>query len=437
MKRAMCVATLILLIVTMLGAVAEARDVRTLRTPGGIGLWLVEEPGLPLVALRFAVRGGSLEDPPGREGASDLFAALLDQGAGPLDAEGFQGRLESLGSRLSFSISRSAFSGGFVSVSRNLAATADLLRLAVMEPRLAPADFERARRQKIASAMQDESRPDRVALRRFYETAFAGHPYARPVRGTAESLGALSAADMAAQRPKLLRRNGLQVVIVGAISEHEATALVDSIFAGLPEGDAPATVASAAPAPVASILPAPQGQVLETAVFALPMPAAADARYFTALALTHILGSGNFDARLTQDVRVKRALTYAISTTLLTDSAASFLLGTFSTQPGRMEEALSTVRETLATLQRVGPGERELANARSSLNGSYLLSADGNAALADHLLGLWLEGLDARYDEKRKAGIDGIDLDEAKMAARELFDPAAMRQLVLRPASRD
>lgn len=406
-----------------------------LRTPGGIGLWLVEEQGLPLVALRFAIRGGSLQDPPGKEGAGDVLAALLDQGSGGLDAEAFQARLEALGSRLSFSVSRSAFSGGFVAVSRHLAATTELLRLALTEPQLRPADCERTRRQKIAAAAEDEHNPDRRALRLFYETAFAGHAYARPVRGTAETLGRLTEEDIAAQRRKLLRKSGLQVVIVGALTAQEAAALVDGLFGGLPEGAAPGPLSRTEPAPVAAVVPAPAGQVVETAVFALPMPRAGDPGYFPALALTHILGSGNFDARLTQEVRVKRGLTYAISTHLLTDPGASFLLGTVSTRPGRMEETLAAIRETLAALRRDGPRENELANAKSSLNGSNLLGADGNAGLADHLLGYWLDGLNPRYDEERAAGISSISLDEARQTAHAHFDPAAMRQLILRPTA--
>ncbi len=408
-----------------------------LQTPGGVGLWLVEEHGLPLVALRFAMRGGSLEDPPGKEGAGDVLAALLDQGAGGLDAEAFQGRLDTLGSRLSFSVSHTAFSGGFVSVSRHLPVTAELFRLALTEPQLRPADFERARRQKIAAVAQDGHNPDRLALRLFYETAFAGHAYARAVRGTAETLARLTDDDIAAQRRQLLRRSGLQVVIVGALTPQEATALVDGLFAGLPEGTAPEPLPPAELAPFAAAIPASDGQPVETAVFALPMPRAGDPGYFPALALTHVLGSGNFDARLTQEVRIKRGLTYAISTHLLTDPTASFLLGTLSTQAGRMEEALRAVRDTLATFQRDGPGERELANAKSSLNGSYLLSADGNAGLADHLLGLWLDGLSTHYDEERRAATDSISLDEVRQVVRTYFDPAAMRQLILRPAARD
>jgi zinc protease len=428
---------LVLLALTFCAAFAEPRDVQKLQTPGGIGLWLVEEHGLPLVALRFAMRGGSLQDPPGQEGAGDVLAAMLDQGAGPLDAEAFQSRLEALGSRLSFSVSRTALSGGFVSVSRHLDETAALLRLALIEPRLQPSDFERVRAQKMAAAAQDAHNPDRLALRLFYETAFAGHPYARPIQGTPETLGQLTAADMTAQRATLLRRSGLHVVVVGALAAPEAAALVDRIFAGLPEGAAPAPLAPAQPMATTMVVPALDAQPLETAIFAIPMPRAGEPAYFAALALNHVLGSGNFDARLSQELRVKRGLTYAIATHLLADPATSLLLGTLSTRPGMMDEALGTVRATLLALQRGGPSERELANAKSSLNGSYLVGVDGNARLAEHLLGLWLDGLDANYDDQRKAGIDAISLDDARQVARAFFDAGAMRQLILRPVGPD
>ncbi len=412
----------------------DAREVQVLRTPGGIGLWLVEEHGLPVVALRFAIRGGSLEDPPGKEGVGDLVAAMLDQGAGPLDAEAFQDRLAAIGSQFSFSVSRSAFSGGFVAISRHLHATAELMRLALHEPRLRHADFERVRQQKSAAAAQDERNPERMALRLFYETAFVGHVYARPVRGTTDTLRRLTVADVQAQRQRMLRRKGLHVVLVGALAPDAAMALVDAIFTGLPEGNAAIPVPPTEPKPIETILRGLEGQGLETAVFALPMPGAGDPRYFQALALTHILGSGNFDARLTREVRVKRGLTYAIAAHMLTDPAASFLLGTVSTEPGMMAEALGAVRTTLAAFQRDGPDLRELENARSSLNGSYLLGADGSANLAGHLIGLWTDGLDAGYDRRRKAGIDAIRLDDARQTARAFYDPGAMRFLILRPA---
>ena len=68
---------------------AEARSLQKIVTPGGVGVWLVEDHGIPIVALGFAFRGGSVEDPPGKEGAGQLFAEMLDEGAGTLSADAF------------------------------------------------------------------------------------------------------------------------------------------------------------------------------------------------------------------------------------------------------------------------------------------------------------------------------------------------------------
>jgi hypothetical protein len=88
----------------------------------------------------------------------------------------------------------------------------------------------------------------------------------------------------------------------------------------------------------------------------------------------------------------------------------------------------------LATFQLGGPDERELANVKSSLMGSHLIGVDGSAKLAEHLVGLWLDDLGWNHDEERKVGIDAVDLDAARHAVRAFFRPAALHQLILRPA---
>src|SRR5262245_28982054 len=65
---------------------AAAADIQEVRSPGGIAAWLVQEPSLPIVAIRFAFDGGSSQEPAGKEGVAGLLAATLDQGAGNLSA---------------------------------------------------------------------------------------------------------------------------------------------------------------------------------------------------------------------------------------------------------------------------------------------------------------------------------------------------------------
>ena len=49
-------------------APADAMDIQRVRSPGGIEAWLVENHANPLIAMRFAFRGGAAQDPTSKEG---------------------------------------------------------------------------------------------------------------------------------------------------------------------------------------------------------------------------------------------------------------------------------------------------------------------------------------------------------------------------------
>ncbi|HWK37460.1 MAG TPA: hypothetical protein VNR88_00945, partial [Hyphomicrobium sp.] len=61
---------------------ASAMKIQTVKSPGGIEAWLVEEHAVPMMAMRFAFDGGSSQDPDGQEGVSNFLTAMLDEGAG-------------------------------------------------------------------------------------------------------------------------------------------------------------------------------------------------------------------------------------------------------------------------------------------------------------------------------------------------------------------
>ncbi len=414
--------------------VVQARSVQKLTTPGGISAWLVEDHGIPLIALGFAIRGGSVEDPEGKEGAGHLLANMLDEGAGPLDADTFKQKLEAVGSDLSFSVSQLAFSGGLLTLTKHLDTSTELLKLALQSPHLKEDDFNRAKQQEVASLAFANRSPQRIAIREFYAHAFASHPYARPVKGTEKTLAALNIDDIRAQRDRLITKTGLHVVIVGAINAGKATKIIDSIFAELPEKPKKQAPPPISFKPFQKIIPALPGQSLETAIFAFPMPRLGKPDFFSAMALNQIVGSGNFDAWLTRELRVKRGLTYSISSQIIADSVISMSLGVVSTEAGKMDEALKVAKAVFSELQEKGPEAKELENAKNGLNGSYLLGLDSSSKLVNNLLGLWIDGLPADYGEKRKRSLNSVTKPEAGQAAKTLFDPNKLSILIMRPS---
>ena len=80
------IATALALAVLTLAPARAATEVERVVSPMGIEAWLVHSPTAPLIAIDFAFRGGSSQDPADKAGVASLVAGLIDEGAGDLDS---------------------------------------------------------------------------------------------------------------------------------------------------------------------------------------------------------------------------------------------------------------------------------------------------------------------------------------------------------------
>src|SRR5262249_23663503 len=188
--------------------------IQNIVTPGGIEAWLVSEPSVPLIAIDFAFRGGSSQDPDGKAGVASLTAGLLDEGAGDLDSQAFHRRLQEKGIEFSFTASRDNLSGSFKTLAANKAEAFELLRLSLTAPRFDAVDVERGRDQTLALLRRQTTSPNEIASERWWAAAFPGHPYGRPVRGTLEPATAISSDDIKTYTQNNLARDNPKIPIV-------------------------------------------------------------------------------------------------------------------------------------------------------------------------------------------------------------------------------
>ena len=168
--------------------VVSAADIQEVRSPGGITAWLVQEQSIPMLAVEIQFRGGASLDPAGKEGLANLLSGLLDEGAGELDSQAFQGHLEDLAISLSFNTGRDGFSGSMRTLTENTDEAFRLLRLSLTEPRFDQDPVERIRSQVITGIRSREQNPGTIVGRTLFEKLYPDHPYGRPSRGTPESL---------------------------------------------------------------------------------------------------------------------------------------------------------------------------------------------------------------------------------------------------------
>ncbi|MHA1180283.1 MAG: M16 family metallopeptidase, partial [Alphaproteobacteria bacterium] len=296
-------AALIFAIITTLSGPAHAMKIQTIKSPGGIEAWLVEEHAVPMMAMRFAFEGGSSQDPTGNEGLANFLSAMLDEGAGDLKSREFQERMEEISMRMRYEDSKDAFYGNFETLTANRDEAAKLLKLAINTPRFDTDAVERIRQQLQAALAYAARSPEKVALNQWYAVAFEGHPYARPSAGTEETVAKIGGDDLEGYRKRIFAKDTLKVVAVGDINAEQLGALLDEVF-----GDLPATadlVAVSKTSPVAG----GREKVVEmnvpqsVAVFGLGAMERKDPDFIPTFVLNHILGGGGFASKLMEEVR--------------------------------------------------------------------------------------------------------------------------------------
>jgi zinc protease len=397
-------------------------NIQTVRSAGGIETWLVEDHTVPMLALRFAVDGGSAQDPVGKEGVANFTAQMLDEGAGDLTALAFQERSRDLAARLGFSAGKDAFSGSFATLSENRDEAVQLLKLALTTPRF-DADAMQRTRQRLAVAIAHSARePDKLANREWDAVAFAGHAYARPASGTTATVGKITSDDLEVYRKHVLARDTLKVVAVGDITPDALGELLDEVFDQLP------ATADLASVPLTQPISGGRLAVIEMdlpqSVVAFGMGAIpqTDPDYMAAFVLNHILGGGGFSSRLMEEVRVKRGLAYSVSTQLAPARYASVLRGGVATRNDMVGESIDIIRRELQAMADGDISQPDLDNAKSYLIGSYPLRFDANGKIAAQLLALRMDGFGPDYVDNRNTIVVAVTLDDLKRVAKRLFN---------------
>jgi len=401
---------------------AAAFDIQRVVGPGGIEAWLIEDHTNPVIAMRFAFRGGAALDPEGKEGLAEMVSGLLDEGAGPLDSQAFQRRLADLAITLRFDADRDFFGGRLETLTENRREAFDLLRLAVTEPRFDAEPVERIRSQILAGLRREEEDPDTQAYRKLFRVLFPGHPYGRPVSGTQETIQAINAGDLRDFVTRRLAKDHLTVGIVGDISASEVAETLDHVFGALPEAGTDWRVADVAPREkgVVEIIPAevPQSSI----VFGQRGIKRDDPDYYAAYLLNHILGGGGFTSRLYNEVREKRGLAYSVYSSVVPMEHAGVVLGSSGTRNDRAGETVDIIREQWKRMAADGPTADELADAKKFLTGSFPLRFSSSDRIAAILVAVQTSDLGIDYLDKRNGLIDAVTLEDVRRVASSLLD---------------
>jgi zinc protease len=217
---------------------------------------------------------------------------------------------------------------------------------------------------------------------------------------------------------------------VGDITEDELAALLDELVGGLP--------ATGAPMPPVADVDIPGGITVvsfdtpqSVARFAQKGIALEDPDYFSAMVLNHVLGGGSFESRLMDEVRAKRGLTYGVYSYLADKDLGEVYIGSVSSANDRIAEAIEVIRAEWSKAAANGVSAEEVANAKTYLTGAYPLRFNGNAPIANIMVGMQMMDLPVDYIATRNDRVEAVTVEDVKRVAGELLEPENLHFVVV------
>lgn len=392
--------------------------VRRTVLPNGLRVLTDRLPTSKAVAASVWVGVGGRDESDALSGASHFLEHLLFKGTAERDAKAMAVAIDAVGGDMN------AFTANEHTAyyARVPAAEAHigvgLLLDVVQRPALRPAEFEGEREVILEELAAADDDPDDVASVHLFEALFPGHPLGREVLGSVESIDGLERDDVAGFFEDWYQPVNLVVAAAGDVDHDLLVEEVQSRF-----GDRPGGVVPQRTAPVDDVAdPVRSERPVEIVHMAIGWRALSvhdDDRFALAL-LNHVFGSGP-SSRLFQEVREERGLTYSISSGLSHHVDTGALTVHCATAAAKVDALVDVIDSIVADIVEHGIDREELARAKGSIRGAYLIGYEDVGSRMTRLgIGETMRGSVTPIEE-HLARLEAVSPDDVHRVARRVL----------------
>jgi len=232
--------------------------------------------------------------------------------------------------------------------------------------------------EKEKSVVQQEIRlledsPDEYIHDLFESHFWDGHPLARPIMGTQDSVASLNRRRVLRFFDRNYRGKNLVISVAGQVKHDRLIGLVSRHFESIPALEEDARDMPPNPSVATSTVNKDLEQI--HLIIGCPAPSSTDPRRYASFLMNALLG-GSMSSRLFQEIREKRGLVYDIQS-YLNAYLDTGMLGIYAGTGGeQVREVIRLVCREMERLRNDFLPDRELHDAKEMVKGNFLLSME-------------------------------------------------------------
>ncbi len=362
--------------------------------------------------------------------------AMLDEGAGDLDALEISEQLAMLGAGLATGAGLDTASVGLSALTENLDESMDLFATVVLQPTFPEAELERLRAQYQNAIRQEKSDPTSMALRVLPALLYGeNHAYAQPLTGsgTESSIAAINRDDLVAWHATWFRPNNATLVIVGDTTAEEIVPKIDKLFKGWEAGDVPQkNIPPVAASPVDGLYlidkPGAEQSIIFAGQLVVPMANPDETAIET---FNDVLG-GQFSSRINLNLREEKHWSYGARSTVVATRAQRPFFAYAPVQTDKTAESIKEIDREIREIQSKNPpSQAELERVQRSNTLSLSGRWETNQAVLAAVNEIVSYGLPDDYWNNYAQSLNELSLEDVSGAARNTVDPDALTWVVI------
>jgi zinc protease len=410
----------------------KAGEARPLHVPvpksfvlaNGLTVLVNERPNLPVVSERLVVKTGSGANPADKPGLANFTAAMLDEGTTSRSAPQIADQIAQLGGSLTASSSMDASEVSAGSLKRTFPEMLALVGDVVRRSNFPQEEVERQRASRIASLVQQQENPNRVASAVMYSVLYGpAHPYGYTELGTESSNKTMTRDDLQRFWSQNFVPNNAALIVSGQVTVDELKPIVEKVFGDWTKG-APSQATPGEPTTAKAKLVlvdkpgAPQTQ-LRVASIGAPRKTQ---DYEPLVVMNEILG-GLFSSRINLNLREEHGYTYGASSQFVFRRAPGpFVVGT-GVRTNVTAPAVSEIMKELKRMHDSDVSPEELTLSKDSLVRSLPADFETSGTMNATTANTYIYDLGFDYYAKLAPRLSAVTIEQVRSAAQKYVVP--------------
>jgi zinc protease len=373
--------------------------------PNGLTLIVQSEDVSDTISVYGHIRNRpETEEPPGREGVSQILEALLPHGSEKLDRVAFERALDAIGAR-----ARAGVDFSVQTLAENFEQGVALLADNELHPGL-PQSAMTIIQGQIAQSVEARSHsPGFLTQRSLRQAIFPKDDPSLRIP-TAQTVRPLTLDQVKEYYHYAFRPDLTTIVVIGKVTPAQARATIERYFGSwTATGPKPQTDLPAAPPNAPGVIAVPDDtRVQDVVVLAQNLGVTrADPDYYALELGSALLGGGFYSTRLSIDLRKNAGLVYSVSSMLQAGRTRGAYLIEYACDPANVSKAADMALREVKAMQKAPATADELLRIKAMLIRQIPLGESSVDDIAHGLVG--------------RADL-GLPLDEPTLAARRYVE---------------